>query len=402
MFAGLDESVLAMNLNFVFTGGEYNGSSLCILGRNPIDSKNRELPVVGGTSVFRMESGFSISNTYSYDPVENYGVLEYIVYVSKLSSICFCELPWPMEHKGVAAIAKVLRRVEWHNAKKVWLQILLTASSTHHFFFKTYEGKPNCQGTGAACFDPRFIGADGAVFYFHGKSNEHFTLVSDKSLHINAHFIGHRPTGRPRDYTWIQALGVLYGAHNLSVEATKASTWDSNIDHLKFTFDDNEVVLPQGDLSSWKSKEGDVSLERVSNMNSVIISIPEIVEIGVNTVPITKEDDRIHNYQIPSNDCFSHLEVQFRFFGLSPQVEGVLGRTYRPEYESHTRLGIAMPVVGGEDKYRTTSLFAADCKSCIFTSEKYGENTPFLGKLNHGMMDCSGKFSGGNGIICKK
>ncbi|KAL8486467.1 hypothetical protein ACS0TY_023233 [Phlomoides rotata] len=56
MFAGLDESVLAMNLNFVFTGGEYNGSSLCILGRNPIDSKNRELPVVGGTSVFRMES----------------------------------------------------------------------------------------------------------------------------------------------------------------------------------------------------------------------------------------------------------------------------------------------------------------------------------------------------------
>ncbi|KAL8490905.1 hypothetical protein ACS0TY_022781 [Phlomoides rotata] len=89
MFAGLDESVLAMNLNFVFTGGEYNGSSLCILGRNPIDSKNRELPVVGGTSVFRMESEFSISNTYSYDPVENYGVLEYIVYVSKLSSICF-------------------------------------------------------------------------------------------------------------------------------------------------------------------------------------------------------------------------------------------------------------------------------------------------------------------------
>ncbi|KAL8518331.1 hypothetical protein ACS0TY_009631 [Phlomoides rotata] len=81
-FAGLDESALAMNLNFVFTAGEYNGSSLCILGRNPIDSKNRELPVVGGTGVFRMGSGFSISNTYSYDPVENYGVLEYIVYVS--------------------------------------------------------------------------------------------------------------------------------------------------------------------------------------------------------------------------------------------------------------------------------------------------------------------------------
>lgn len=81
-FADLDIPALAMNLNFVFTSGEYNGSSLCILGRNPIDSMNRELPVVGGTGVFRMARGFSISNTYSYDPAENYGVLEYIVYVS--------------------------------------------------------------------------------------------------------------------------------------------------------------------------------------------------------------------------------------------------------------------------------------------------------------------------------
>ncbi|KAI3467156.1 hypothetical protein Pfo_023819 [Paulownia fortunei] len=52
--ADLRESGLAMNINFVFTAGEYNGSTLCILGRNPIDSRNRELPVVGGTGVFRM------------------------------------------------------------------------------------------------------------------------------------------------------------------------------------------------------------------------------------------------------------------------------------------------------------------------------------------------------------
>lgn len=186
------------------------------------------------------------------------------------------------------------------------------------------------------------------------------------------------------------------------MEATKVATWDNNIDHLKFSFDSNEVVLPQGALSSWKSEKGDVILERVSSTNSVIVSLPEIVEIGVNVVPITKEDDRVHNYQIPSDDCFSHLEVQFRFFDLSPEVEGVLGRTYRPDYESRARLGIAMAVVGGEDKYRTTSLFAADCKKCVFSSMKNGDKRPILGTINHGMMDCSDKFSGGNGIVCKK
>ncbi|KAL6350421.1 hypothetical protein AAG906_004372 [Vitis piasezkii] len=42
--------------------------------------------------------------------------------------------------------------------------------------------KPACNGVGAACFDPRFIGGDGIVFYFHGKSNQHFSLVSDVNL----------------------------------------------------------------------------------------------------------------------------------------------------------------------------------------------------------------------------
>ncbi|KAK6139407.1 hypothetical protein DH2020_026845 [Rehmannia glutinosa] len=80
--ADLQVPAIAMNINFYFNAGEYNGSSLCILGRNQILSENRELPVVGGTGAFRMSRGYSISNTYSYDPVANYGILEYTVYVT--------------------------------------------------------------------------------------------------------------------------------------------------------------------------------------------------------------------------------------------------------------------------------------------------------------------------------
>ncbi|KAL3654361.1 hypothetical protein CASFOL_004042 [Castilleja foliolosa] len=79
--ADLNVSGLAMNVNFVFTDGMYKGNTLSMLGRNPIDLRDREMPIVGGTGVFRMARGFSISNTYSYDPVENYGVLEYTLYV---------------------------------------------------------------------------------------------------------------------------------------------------------------------------------------------------------------------------------------------------------------------------------------------------------------------------------
>lgn len=97
--------------------------------------------------------------------------------------------------------------------------------------------------------------------------------------------------------------------------------------------------------------------------------------MSVNVVPVTKEDSRIHNYQIPDNDCFAHLEVQFKFYDLSSKVEGVLGRTYQPDFQNPAKLGVAMPVVGGEDRYRTTALLSADCGACLFApSEASNKN----------------------------
>ncbi|KAL4182874.1 hypothetical protein AMTRI_Chr11g152390 [Amborella trichopoda] len=58
----------------------------------------------------------------------------------------------------------------------------------------------NCEGTVAACYDPRFVGGDGVMFYFHGRTGGNFALVSDPSLQINARFIGLRPSHRTRDF----------------------------------------------------------------------------------------------------------------------------------------------------------------------------------------------------------
>ncbi|PPD89205.1 hypothetical protein GOBAR_DD13849 [Gossypium barbadense] len=209
---------------------------------------------------------------------------------------------------------------------------------------------------GSACYDPRFIGGDGIVFYFHGKSNEHFSLLSDTSLQINGRFISHRPAGQTQDFTWIQALGILFNSHSISLEATKAATWNSEVDHLKFSYNGEELVVPEGALSSWYSPEKEVK---------------DTAEIMVNIVPVTKEDDRVHHYKVPSDDCFAHLEVQFRFFSLSPNVDGALGRTYMPDFENP-----AKPETGSNQE--TTS------QAEILT------------------LDCSRGASAGYDIICKK
>lgn len=80
--SNLHELSLAMLLNVVFTEGKYDGSTLSILGRNPLTEKVREVSIVGGTGVFRMARGYVITSTHSFDG--SLGVYEYTVFVSHL------------------------------------------------------------------------------------------------------------------------------------------------------------------------------------------------------------------------------------------------------------------------------------------------------------------------------
>ncbi|CAK8574800.1 unnamed protein product [Lathyrus sativus] len=78
--ASQEELALFMSLNFVFEG-KYNGSSITILGRNPVFDKVREMAVVGGTGVFRFARGYAQLSTHSFDPETFNAVVEYSVYV---------------------------------------------------------------------------------------------------------------------------------------------------------------------------------------------------------------------------------------------------------------------------------------------------------------------------------
>ncbi|KAF5184438.1 Dirigent protein [Thalictrum thalictroides] len=67
------------SMSFEFTDGMYNGSTLSILGRNPILELVREMPIVGGTGVFRLARGMVLAKTYSFNMTSGDAIVEYNV-----------------------------------------------------------------------------------------------------------------------------------------------------------------------------------------------------------------------------------------------------------------------------------------------------------------------------------
>lgn len=79
--ASQEEAGLLMVMNFVLLEGKYNGSTITILGRNRVVSKVREMPVIGGSGLFRYARGYVEASTYSFNQTSGDAVVEYNVYV---------------------------------------------------------------------------------------------------------------------------------------------------------------------------------------------------------------------------------------------------------------------------------------------------------------------------------
>ncbi|KGN54087.1 dirigent protein 19 [Cucumis sativus] len=79
--ASQDQFGLLMAMNFAFVSGKYNGSSLTIFGRNPFLEKVREMPVIGGSGLFRFARGYAKATTNKVDFKTGDAVVEYNIYV---------------------------------------------------------------------------------------------------------------------------------------------------------------------------------------------------------------------------------------------------------------------------------------------------------------------------------
>lgn len=76
-----EEHVLLMGMTFVFTTGRYGGSTLTVLGRNPVFQKVREMPVIGGTGLFRFARGYVQVTTHSFNMQTRDAIVRYNVCV---------------------------------------------------------------------------------------------------------------------------------------------------------------------------------------------------------------------------------------------------------------------------------------------------------------------------------
>ncbi|XP_064944944.1 uncharacterized protein LOC135596754 [Musa acuminata AAA Group] len=226
-----------------------------------------------------------------------------------------------------------------------------------------------CDKPGAVCQDPRFIGGDGIMFYFHGRKDKDFCLVTDAGIHINGHFIG-KNNRKGRDFTWVQSIGVLFGRHRLFVGARKVSRWHAFDDNIHIQLDGADVEIPSGEGAVWESRGAGLTIERVAAENDVVVEVTGLVEIRARVVPITAEESRVHGYDIAEDDdCFAHLELSFKLSSPSPSLHGILGQTYAPDYRSRVKNGAAMPIMGGEKKFSSSHLFATDCAVSRFGTE---------------------------------
>lgn len=124
-------------------------------------------------------------------------------------------------------------------------------------------------------------------------------------------------------------------------------------------------------------------------------------KIKAVVVPITEKDSLIHNYGVTQEDCFAHLDLSFKFYELTNEVSGVLGQTYARNYVSRAKMGVSMPVLGGEREFASSGLFSTDCAASRFIGQLGRLRNSTTSGFEYTNLSCA-SGEDGRGVVCRR
>ncbi|KAI6669839.1 hypothetical protein NL676_004724 [Syzygium grande] len=176
-----------------------------------------------------------------------------------------------------------------------------------------------------------------------------------------------------RDFTWVQSLGILFGSHYLFIGALETSAWD----------DTRRPPLP---LPRWRP-------HHPPSTRGCLVALQD------HPTYLIHKDSWIHNHGITDEDCFTRLDLSFKFCALSGDVSGVLGQTYARNHVSWAKMCMAMPVLGGEREFASSGLFTTDCMASWFIGQLAPWNS--AESFEFADLECAGRVEG-RGVVRKR
>ncbi|CAI5513119.1 unnamed protein product [Closterium sp. Naga37s-1] len=240
-------------------------------------------------------------------------------------------------------------------------------------------------GTG----DPHFVGADGSRFDFSGRPSENYALISDVHVAVNAHFGGRwgEWEGRFKALTWMRKISILWGHHSIVFEAREG--WESGyrngyLQRLSVDSEDVKLGRPGSHLDVVSFFDGQVELRWAAAKKSVKGELVDEYDVRIGDVLSLRLTLRPEMAALRTDDDgVVHFTVDVLSAKLSPNVHGVLGQTFRPDFIGRLERQklvwsnlFKTQVVPGDnaegfidgtvDDYRCTDLAHSDCAFCRF------------------------------------
>jgi hypothetical protein len=138
-------------------------------------------------------------------------------------------------------------------------------------------------------------------------------------------------------------------------------------------------------------------------INDVVVRLDGWFRIVADSLPVTKEDSRVHGYGVRTEDgSLAHLNVAFKFHAISADVHGVLGQTYQSDYVSAgVDASAKVTVMGDATRYEVSNIFATDYEVAWFAGDDAGIAEPMdiIEELTDALC---GSGKGNTGLVCKK